>query len=82
MKQSLFDALKRYGDKDYYPFHMPGHKRNPESGPLAEIYRYDITEIDGFDNLHQPEAILRDVQNRAATLYHADNTYLLIRPVF
>lgn len=78
MKQSLFDALKRYGERDYYPFHMPGHKRNPESGPLSEIYRYDITEIDGFDNLHQPESILRDVQDRAAALYHADKTYLLI----
>lgn len=35
-----------------YPFHMPGHKRNPDFGlPGAEI---DITEIDGYDDLHAP----------------------------
>ena len=38
-----------------YPFHMPGHKRNPDFGlPGAEI---DITEIDGYDDLHAPTGL-------------------------
>ena len=51
----LYKRLVDYKNSDYYPFHMPGHKRNPESaeGILARIYGIDITEIDGFDNLHQ-----------------------------
>ena len=25
--ESLYERLKKYGKSDYYPFHMPGHKR-------------------------------------------------------
>lgn len=78
MSGRLYESLKRYSDSDFYPFHMPGHKRNKESGPLNEFFRQDITEIDGFDNLHQPETIIRDAQYRAAQLYHSKETYFLI----
>ncbi len=78
MNGRLYESLKRYSDSDFYPFHMPGHKRSGESGPLSEFYRQDITEIDGFDNLHQPETIIRDAQCRAAQVYHSEETYFLI----
>lgn len=43
-------------NNDLYPFHMPGHKRNKNFNiPASEI---DITEIDGFDNLHSPPICL------------------------
>ncbi len=68
-KPNLFDALKAYSTSGAYPFHMPGHKRNTallgDDLPLAE----DITEIDGFDNLHNPEGILKDLAERLAALY-------------
>lgn len=41
-------------------------------------YRIDITEIDGFDDLHHAEGILRDAQERAARVYHADETHFLV----
>ena len=41
----LDQALEAYGKSDVYPFHMPGHKRNPL--PFPEVYGIDITEIDG-----------------------------------
>ena len=78
MSKLLFEELKKYGEGDFYPFHMPGHKRNPDSGPLSEIYRCDITEIDGFDNLHQAEGILKDAQEKAASLYHSKETFFLV----
>lgn len=78
MKESLYESLKAYGEGDFYPFHMPGHKRNAQSGPLSEWYKCDITEIDGFDNLHQPEGILLDAQNRAAKLFGSEETYFLV----
>ncbi len=45
---------------------MPGHKRNPESAEefLAGAYGIDLTEIDGFDNLHQAEGILKKKESR------------------
>ena len=38
----------------------------------------DITEIEGFDNLHHPEGILKDSMKWAADVYGADQTYYLI----
>jgi len=57
---------------------MPGHKRNPAGRLSNDITKIDITEIDGFDNLHMPEGILRDMQVRAASIYGADESYLLV----
>lgn len=78
MKDRLYESLREYGENDYYPFHMPGHKRNPGSGPMSGIYGLDITEIDDFDNLHQPEGMLREAMERAAALYGSEETYFLI----
>lgn len=57
---------------------MPGHKRQGWGRLPQELYRMDITEIDGFDNLHQPEGILRTLQKRASMLYGAEETYYLV----
>lgn len=78
MKSRLLEELKKYSNSDFYPFHMPGHKRNTEDTEMPELYRYDITEIDGFDNLHQPEGIIKEMQKEAAQLYHSEETYFLI----
>ena len=78
MKRNLFEELKTYGESDFYPFHMPGHKRNPDSGFLPEMYKIDITEIDGFDNLHHAEGIIKNAQEKAASLYHSKETIYLI----
>ena len=72
----LDKKLTAYGKSDYYPFHMPGHKRRELDFPNP--YQIDITEIDGFDNLHHAEEILLDAQKRAASLYHTKETFYLI----
>lgn len=72
----LDQKLKTYSDSDYYPFHMPGHKRCPLDFPNP--YSIDITEIEGFDNLHHAEGILKEAQNRARELYGAKETYFLV----
>ncbi len=77
----LFEQLEKYADSDYYPFHMPGHKRNAAGkcgSALEAAYGIDITEIDGFDNLHQAQGILRKAQQDAAKLYGAEETFFLV----
>ena len=54
----LYQELSRLADSEMYPFHMPGHKRNLESTPMKGAFRCDITEIDGFDNLHDESGII------------------------
>lgn len=43
---------------------------------LQRAARLDITEIDGFDNLHDPEGILKDAEEKAAALYGAGSLLL------
>lgn len=74
----LYDKLIKYREEDVYPMHMPGHKRNLELMDMVNPYTIDITEIDGFDNLHDAEEILLDNMEEAAQLYHAEHTHYLI----
>lgn len=75
---SLYDKLIEYAKDGCYPMHMPGHKRNVRYMDMINPYLIDITEIDGFDNLHDAKGILKEAQQRAADLYHSEDTYFLI----
>lgn len=68
---SLYEKLKKYEASDFYGFHMPGHKRNTELMGQGLPYGIDITEIDGFDDLHHADGILLELEQRIAKLYGA-----------
>lgn len=74
----LYDKLVAYCNGDYYPMHMPGHKRNVDMLSMENPYRFDITEIEGFDNLHQAEGILMELSQRICKLYGSRRSYPLI----
>lgn len=76
--ETLYNRLERYGDSDFYGMHMPGHKRNRGLIRNRIPYELDITEIDGFDDLHHAEGILKEAEARAARLYKADRTHFLV----
>ena len=57
--ERLYDKLKAYSESDFYAFHMPGHKRNKTLLGIELPYDLDITEIDGFDDLHHADGILK-----------------------
>lgn len=76
--KSLYEKLINYGKSDFYGFHMPGHKRNGEIMENGLPYQIDITEIEGFDDLHHARELLKEAQERAATVYHAEETCYLI----
>jgi arginine/lysine/ornithine decarboxylase len=74
----LYNKLISYNEEDYYPMHMPGHKRNTELMQMGNPYAIDITEIEGFDNLHQAEGILKQLSERISRLYKAEKSFPLI----
>lgn len=77
--KSLYRLLEDYAASGALPMHMPGHKRNPLAPYLQGLgARLDLTEIDGFDDLHCPQGILREAQARAAALWGADESYFLV----
>lgn len=74
----LYDKLVKHAEDGAYPMHMPGHKRNGAWLSMENPYLLDITEIEGFDDLHAPEGILREGMERAARLYGADESWYLV----
>ncbi|MCD2493552.1 PLP-dependent transferase [Lacrimispora sp. NSJ-141] len=74
----LYDKLISYGKTDACPFHMPGHKRDGETFCFENPFSFDITEIDGFDNLHHPEGILKEAMEQAAFIYGSEKSYFLV----
>lgn len=74
----LYNRLEAYGQSDYYGFHMPGHKRNEKIMENTLPYKLDITEIEGFDDLHHAKGLLKAAQERAAKVYHAEETCYLV----
>lgn len=68
------DELCKLASSAMYPLHMPGHKRRLDCD--INPYTYDITEIDGFDNLHAAEGIIKEAEERAAALWGSKEFFL------
>ena len=81
MKTPIFDFLRRYAESDTLRLHMPGHKGTSLLGMEA----WDITEIDGADDLFHPAGIIRESEENASrlfgcrTLYSTEGASLSIR---
>lgn len=71
--ESILKKLQDLNESDFYPYHMPGHKR--KGNPYFSL---DITEIDDFDNLHHATGMIKEAQERAACLYGAKETFFLV----
>lgn len=72
----LYTRLIEYSRSRAYPFHMPGHKR--QMMVMEDPYRFDLTEIDGFDNLHEAENLLKRAQEQAALLYGSEESHFMV----
>lgn len=82
----LYEALKKYNNKQDASFHVPGHKNGQayrryikeNEDILTNIMGIDATEIEGTDDLHHPEGVIREAQQLAAQLFGAEETFFLV----
>ncbi|WP_188542540.1 aminotransferase class I/II-fold pyridoxal phosphate-dependent enzyme [Paenibacillus segetis] len=81
----LYEALLEYKESAKASFHVPGHKDgqayrtlHKASEYLTQVMDIDITEITGSDDLHHPEGIIKEAQQRAAQFFGADQTFFLV----
>ena len=79
MKTNFLSTIERITSSSI-PMHMPGHKRNVAflGGDLP--YSVDVTEIDGADDLHDPEdgGIIGTLCEKYANLYKAKSAHPLV----
>jgi len=74
--KSLLKRLTEY-KSTMTPFHMPGHKRVFNKNSLIP-YEIDITEVDGFDNLHNMEGVLKETAMLASELFGSIFSFPLV----
>ena len=81
MTTPICDFLRRYAASDMLRLHMPGHK----GSPLLGMESWDITEVEGADDLYHADGIIRESEENAArlfgcrTLYSTEGASLAIR---
>lgn len=74
----IYESLLENAESGIYPMHMPGHKRNEKFLRMINPYTIDITEVDGFDDLHAPEGIILEAMEKGKNLYKSRKCFLLI----
>ena len=81
MNTPIRDFVRAYAASDAVRAHMPGHK----GAPLLGCEPWDITEIDGADDLSAPHGIIAESEANAGrlfgatTLYSAEGSSLCVR---
>lgn len=73
----------QFENKNRIPMHMPGHKRNLSLSKKADYLSKlgadcDITEIEGFDDLHDANGILKESMEKASHLWACEETHFLV----
>ncbi len=82
--QPLAEALDSFIAREPAYFCIPGHRfeRGISEGLTGrfgeKIFRYDLTEANGLDDLHAACGAIKDAQGLAAELYGADETRFLV----
>jgi len=74
----LYKKISEYVTGSTYPMHMPGHKALLDRSATNIPFNIDITEIHGFDDLHNPTGILLEISTLAETLYGSQKAFPLI----
>ncbi len=71
MKTPICDFVNEYIKKNPTRTHMPGHK----GVNLLGFEKYDLTEMEGADDLYHPEGIIKESESNASLLFGCDTYY-------
>lgn len=76
----LIEVLQKHIHKQSISFHVPGHKNGLlfTNERLADFGTYDVTELTGLDDLHEPEEAIAQAQALLADVYQTKKSYFLV----
>lgn len=83
-KMPYVNSVTNYVREQRVPFHMPGHKQGQRINEKlrrlwgAEVFKYDLTEVDGLDYVNAPTGVIMEAEQLAAQAFGAENTFFLI----
>ena len=79
----LFNRLIEHVDTNPVSFHVPGHKNgrvfpSQKTNPFQEMMPFDLTELSGLDDLHQPEGVIQEAEELSADYVQVERTFFLV----
>jgi arginine/lysine/ornithine decarboxylase len=83
-KLPIIEAVGSFVKENNSLFCTPGHKGGAGFLPLfpeaaaADILKYDVTEVEGLDNLQDPSGAIKESQELLAGLYGSEEAYYLV----
>ncbi|WP_027623571.1 aminotransferase class I/II-fold pyridoxal phosphate-dependent enzyme [Clostridium lundense] len=84
-KLPLVEGVLKYVREDNISFSMPGHKNGrgffttlKGKELMDNFINCDITEVDGVDNLHKAEGIIKESSELLSKFYGSEKSYFLV----
>ncbi len=83
-KLPIIEAVGNFVKENNALFCTPGHKGGAgflppfPDGSAEGLLKFDITEVEGLDNLQDPSGAIRESQELLASLYGSDEAYYLV----
>jgi arginine/lysine/ornithine decarboxylase len=80
----LFDAIMEFIEQENVPLFIPSHKQGRAINQKwkafvgEEIFKMDLSEVQGLDDLHQPKGAILEAQRLAAMAWGADESFFLV----
>ncbi|MFS0577369.1 aminotransferase class I/II-fold pyridoxal phosphate-dependent enzyme [Sporosarcina sp. 179-K 3D1 HS] len=77
----LVRALTQFHKRAPMSLHVPGHKNGALSSlpdGLRAALPYDVTELEGLDDLHEPHGAIEEAQQKLAALYGSHRSFFLV----
>ncbi|RSK25461.1 aminotransferase class I/II-fold pyridoxal phosphate-dependent enzyme [Bacillus sp. HMF5848] len=82
MDTPLYNALLEHIHKSPISFHVPGHKNGVvmanDNSDFRNLYKYDVTELAGLDDLHAPTGCIAKAESLASDYYGSEKTFFLV----
>ncbi|GAE36543.1 aminotransferase class I/II-fold pyridoxal phosphate-dependent enzyme [Halalkalibacter akibai] len=82
METPLIDALKKHLKQRPFSLHVPGHKNgeffHPSMSDFSSVFTYDLTELEGLDDLHAPTGVIQEAQQAVSRLYNTKESLFLV----
>ncbi|MCV7136808.1 DegT/DnrJ/EryC1/StrS family aminotransferase [Mycobacterium hodleri] len=77
----LFDALKRFVERDQAPFYSPGHKGGRTLDPWfrAHLAEVDLNNLPDTDTLHCPEGPIAEAEALVADAWGVGKSFILVQ---
>ncbi|PIC69563.1 lysine decarboxylase [Sporosarcina sp. P16b] len=77
----LVQALQNFHNRKPVSFHVPGHKGGTLSdlpSAVRQALAYDLTELTGLDDLHEPAEVIKEAEDKLANLYGSERSFFLV----